>query len=106
MSNDEKTELPGELIHDMCRALMEKYDTAQAIAILSSMITHIYSQSDNRSAFILAQPESNVAVVTTSLDALDVLPDVIEKTFHSLQETTQKEDFETTPKRPDKSKLH
>jgi hypothetical protein len=53
---------------------------------------------------VLAQPGSNVAVVTTSLDTLDHLPEVLRKTFEAMEtiEEPSNDDDETPPN----SKLH
>lgn len=104
--NDDKKEHEN-FVEAITEELLSKLDRPQAIAVLSSVITNIYNGTDKNSAFILAQPDTQVAVVTTSLATLEHLPDVIAKTFESLKDLennpTSTNDETTTPP---KERLH
>lgn len=102
---DKNNEQSESFADTITKELLEHYDVPQAIAVLSSIIVNIYQTSAKNNAFVLAQPGSNVAVVTTSLDTLEHLPEVLQKTFEAmetLEEPSNDDDDETPPN----SKLH
>jgi hypothetical protein len=101
---DKDNEQSESFADTITKELLTHYDVPQAIAVLSSIIVNIYQTSDKNNAFVLAQPGSNVAVVTTSLDTLDHLPEVLRKTFEAMEtiEEPSNDDDETPPN----SKLH
>lgn len=104
---DDKTKDHPSFIDAITEELLEKYEPAQAVAVLSSIIINIYNKSNKDSAFILAEPNSKVAVVTTSVDALHALPEVLEKTFQGLQELKEELDPDEKPNEtPPNTTLH
>ncbi len=108
---DENNEHGESFADTITKELLEHYDVPQAIAILSSIITNIYQTSAKNNAFVLAQPGSNIAVVTTSLDTLEHLPEVIQKTFEALETVegtvlTASEESPNDDETPPNSKLH
>jgi len=79
-----------ETIDALTASIMESMGPEKGIAILSSVICQLYAETDQSNAMILTQPGEGVIVITTSLNATDQIPHIIEKTLEQLPEILEK----------------
>lgn len=75
---------PTTLIDAITQEMLDTYGADQGIAILSSVICQLYAETDGKQALILTQPSSGVLVITTTLDASDQIPDILQKTIEGI----------------------
>lgn len=75
---------PTTLIDAITQEMLDTYGADQGIAILSSVICQLYTETDGKQALILTQPSSGVLVITTTLDASDQIPDILQKTIEGI----------------------
>jgi len=73
-----------EIIEQLTKEFLQSFGAEKGIAILSSVICMMYEETDKKNAMILAQPTNGVIVITTTMDAVDQIPDIIEKTMEQL----------------------
>lgn len=79
-----------ETIDALTASIMETMGPEKGVAILSSVICQLYCETDQKNAMVLTQPNAGVIVITTSLDATEQIPDIVEKTLEQLPEILKK----------------
>ena len=78
-----------EIIDKMTTQIKESLGCQRGIAVLASVICCLYEETSKETAIILAQPHSQNVVITTTLDACDQIPAIIEETLKQLIEATE-----------------
>ena len=73
-----------ETIEALTKSILEAMGPEKGVAILSSVICQLYVETDQKNAMVLTQPGQGVIVITTTLDATDQIPSIIEKTLEQL----------------------
>lgn len=76
-----------EIIDNLTKQIQETLGTQRGIAVLASVICCLYEETSKETAIILAQPHSQNVVITTTLDACNQIPSIIEETVRQLVET-------------------
>ena len=74
------------IIDNLTEQIKETLGTQRGIAVLASVICCLYEETSKETAIILAQPHSQNVVITTTLDACDQIPSIIEETIRQLTE--------------------
>lgn len=75
---------PTTLIDAITQEMLDTYGADQGIAILGSVICQLYTETDGKQALILTQPATGVLVITTTLDASDQIPEILQKTIDGI----------------------
>lgn len=73
-----------EIIEKLTEEFANSFGPDKACAILSSVICELYQQTDQKNAMVLCQPTSGVMVITTTMDAAQQIPAIVEKTLEQL----------------------
>jgi len=79
-----------QTIEALTESCLKAMGPEKGIAILSSVICQLYKETDQRNAMVLTQPAEQVIVITTTLDAVDQIPRIIQKTLEQLPEVLKK----------------
>jgi len=73
-----------QLIDHLTAEFYETYGADKACAIISSVLCQLYQLTDMDNAMVLAQPDTGILVITTTMDASEQIPTIVAKTLEQL----------------------